>query len=298
MLSNANNIDALRAKLESGIHACINAQGISSGFKEALNYVLFPGGKRIRPILAMTMCAELGGQADNILPAAVAIEIFHSASLVHDDLPALDNDELRRGKPSCHVKFGEATAILLADFMVPLAIEVATSCTLPDSSRRQIINALSIAYKNLSFGQYLDLDRQANTLSEIYSLKTGALFKAAAQVAAIGAAKDDTVIAHAAEFGLAIGECFQILDDYLDLFGTDEERGRKGSSDTRNNRATAFSTHDEGKSSGFASFLAAENKAQQALTLLEKQAGQADGLGSSRELLSALGDSARASESK
>lgn len=236
--------------IEEHFSLLITSQKVPGTLVEPFKYVLFPGGKRIRPKFCLGLCLALGGEPEKILKAALGLEILHTASLIHDDLPALDNDDMRRGRPSCHKQFGESTALLLADFMVPFAVDYAGISELSEGGRLGVTRALLKAYQDLCVGQCLDLDRKNNAIRDIYKLKTGALFSAAAEIAAIGAGLNESGLKLAGAFGRTFGEAFQLVDDYRDRYGTDEERGRVGSSDARNHRDTAFDESQAGFEKG------------------------------------------------
>lgn len=277
----------LSDQIEQSLSELISSAKVPGTLGEAFTFVLFPGGKRIRPKFCLGLCAELGGQPSSIVPAALAIEILHTASLVHDDLPALDNDDMRRGRPACHKQFNESTALLLADFMVPFALEAAACADVGDRERVKITSSLSRAFKSLCVGQHLDLDREKNSLEDIYRLKTGALFRAAAEISAIGAHLDQTGVDSAGAFGEALGEVFQLVDDYRDRFGTDEERGRVGSSDARNDRHTAFDASDAGLKKGKELLRNVYDRALKCLSELQKISARTE-LNFSRDLLDSL----------
>ena len=222
----------------------------ASAIRSAINYALFPGGKRIRPILVY-LAGELFHIDMNILDGiAASIELTHCYSLVHDDLPAMDNDDFRRGKPSCHKKYGEATAILVGDGMQALAIELVLnhlSPLLPASNIIKITQKLVEAsgVSGMVSGQSLDLSELSKTtlmeseLQKIHLLKTGKLISACFSM--VLAAKDsidsDT---HAALTNYAhhLGLVFQIQDDYLDYYASDNRLGKNRSSDLANEKTT------------------------------------------------------------
>jgi len=206
-------------------------------------YAVFPGGKRIRPLLALSWCADLGGDPARILPAAAALELLHCASLIHDDLPALDNDDFRRGRPSCHRAFGEAQAVLAGDALFSVALDCAGDVALDSRHQLGVVRALGKAYTDLCIGQALDLEKPPGrtSLTTIHRYKTGALFAACFEVGAIGAGGDQRVGAESATLGRAGGLAFQIADDFLDFHCTDAARGRPGSIDARNGKTNFFS---------------------------------------------------------
>lgn len=213
-----------------------------SRLREMFEYVTFPGGKRIRPLLALAFCSDLGIDSELIRFPAVALELLHTASLVHDDLPALDNDDQRRGKASCHKVFGEASAIVFADYMTALAFGVASRSAVSTEIATETLQTLSEAYMDVCRGQLLDLNSHTIAdLEQLHVLKTGSLFAASFKIAALSAARSQDFCADSKLLGLRIGLIFQIVDDYLDIFGTDLQRGRSHSSDIRNDKVTYFS---------------------------------------------------------
>jgi geranylgeranyl diphosphate synthase, type II len=187
---------------------------------EAIRYSLDGGGKRIRPVLCLAVAEAAGAAAPTALPAAAAIELVHTFSLVHDDLPALDDDQVRRGRPSTHVRFGEGVAILTGDALLTQALQLAMSYGGPD-----VANELANATLNMIRGQYLDVTGSDWALEELYELKTGALFGAAVgsglHVAGIPQGSQRPWRAFAREFGVL----FQVADDIADGDGLVEARG-------------------------------------------------------------------------
>lgn len=229
-------------ELEQALSKLCENHLVEPSLREALNYAVFPAGKRIRPMLSLAMAADLGSQIEALLPAVAGLELMHCASLIHDDLPAIDNDEMRRGKPSCHKALGESTALLAGDLAVPLAIHGALSTNLKPEQRTAIANELTVAYVQLCNGQQLDLMTGAarGELTELYAKKTGALFGAACAIAVIAASAAPELVSEARRFGLELGVLFQLQDDAIDHL---PEKGRDSSSDSRNNKDTAFLRH-------------------------------------------------------
>ena len=201
--------------------------------KKAVSYALFPGGKRIRPLFALSLCSDLGGDCEKLLPVTCALEFIHCASLVHDDLPELDNDDVRRGRPSCHKAFTPGIALLAGDYMVAQALYLLATSSFSAGERLDLVKSLSAAFTDLCNGQTLDIlpDSQRGDTALIHQLKTGALFKTSCRFAAVSAGLGDKAATLCEELGLLAGVGFQIVDDYIDRFGTDQERGRPASSD-------------------------------------------------------------------
>lgn len=218
----------------------------------AMKYALLDGGKRIRPVLTLEFCRICGGDIQSALPFACAVEMIHSYSLIHDDLPCMDDDDIRRGKPSCHKQFGEATALLAGDALLTLAFETmmtsGQNAELPAENR---LNAAAVLGKQAGAmgmigGQVIDLDSEGKNvpiqvLKEMDDLKTGALISAACQMGCILAGADDEFIQAADRYAKNIGLAFQIMDDILDTTSTSEELGKPVGSDTENEKSTYVS---------------------------------------------------------
>lgn len=222
-------------------------------------YSLFAGGKRIRPMLTLAFCRLFGGEDAAALPFACAVEMIHTYSLIHDDLPCMDNDEMRRGKPTNHKVYGETTALLAGDSLLTGAFEVAASNTVAGAE----ISAKAVAYLASCAGRYgmiggqiMDLEGEKKKLSldqllKLHSLKTGALISAAAVMGALAAGVDfqdgrmEDVVTYAENIGLA----FQIVDDVLDRIGDSKELGKNVGSDAANEKNTflSFYSVDEAK---------------------------------------------------
>ena len=219
---------------------------------DAVCYSLEAGGKRIRPMLALEFCRICGGNDDMILPAACALELYHTSTLIHDDLPEMDNDSLRRGKPSCHVAFGTATALLAGDTMMMLPFEwIAGSKAIDDSRKIALVRELAVAggLYGACGGQQVDLQNENRTdvslseLTEMYSYKTGALIIAACRMGCIAAGTDAKIIAIAEEYAKKIGLAFQIVDDILDVTADEAALGKPVGSDIEQNKNTFVSLY-------------------------------------------------------
>ncbi len=207
---------------------------------EAMAYSLFAGGKRLRPGLALGACEMLCGDDTPAMPAACAIEMIHTYSLIHDDLPAMDDDDLRRGQPTCHVKFGESTAILAGDTLMTMAFDV-----LADTERTDVIREIARAsgVNGMAGGQILDLDAEDTPvdlagLQAIHRLKTGALIRCSVRVGAMLGGADYAALDAITRYGEAIGLAFQIADDVLDVIGTEAAIGKPVGSDVRSHKST------------------------------------------------------------
>ncbi len=201
--------------------------------REAMEYSLFAGGKRLRPALVLGAAEMLSGDDSQALPAACAFEMIHTYSLIHDDLPAMDNDDMRRGKLSCHKVYGEATALLAGDTLLTMAFEVAAK-----SNDIRVVCELARAagIEGMAGGQYLDLNSDGHTLDLknlqlIHAMKTGALIQGALRSGAfLGGASEEQLFA-LTEYGKYIGLAFQIADDILNVVGDAQELGKPVGSD-------------------------------------------------------------------
>lgn len=223
-----------------------------STVKEAMRYSLLAGGKRLRPLMVYVVAKGYGIEAEIARPFACALEMIHTYSLIHDDLPAMDNDSLRRGKPTCHIQYGEANAILAGDGLLTYAFEVMAKANVDPSI---IVKGIQILSKNagasgMILGQCLDVDDNTHMsfdeLKRVHYYKTGCLFSAALTLGAILANKEDSIINQWDELGKKLGLAFQIQDDLLDVHKTAEELG-KSTSDERNGKATSVTILGEDK---------------------------------------------------
>ena len=216
---------------------------------EAMEYSLMAGGKRLRPVLCLEFYRMCGGKdIDSILDLACAIELIHTFSLIHDDLPCMDNDDFRRGKPSCHKAFPENIALLAGDALNTLAFEVISNAALdgriPAQQAVMLISVLSkgVGVEGMIGGQVIDLlsegkDIDIETLNILQSYKTGALIEAACVMGVILSGKYEMIPA-AADYASALGRAFQIVDDLLDVNGTFEELGKPIGSDSEQKKCT------------------------------------------------------------
>ncbi|MFA5143244.1 MAG: polyprenyl synthetase family protein [Candidatus Omnitrophota bacterium] len=182
----------------------------------AMRYSVFSGGKRIRPVIVAAAAMACGGKVKDAMPAACAVEFVHTYSLIHDDLPAMDDDDYRRGKPSCHKKFGEANAILAGDALLTLAFNILAS-RYPDKTGARMVKELSLAIgsRGMAGGQSLDIAKTENR-RKTNLLKTARLFEAAACMGALSAGAADRKITAIRGYGLNLGIAFQAIDDILD----------------------------------------------------------------------------------
>lgn len=215
---------------------------------QAMKYSIRNGGKRIRPMLTLEFCKACGGDVEKALPFACAVEMIHTYSLIHDDLPCMDDDDYRRGKPSCHIAFGEANALLAGDGLLTLAFETALSADLPAENTVAAAKELSRAAGILGMvgGQVLDLQNENKAISlecleQIHNLKTGELIRVACVMGCVAAGADEAKIKAAEEYAHGIGLTFQIIDDILDVTSDAETLGKPVGSDAENMKTTYIS---------------------------------------------------------
>lgn len=235
----------------------------------AMRYSVENGGKRIRPELVLSFCEACGGDSEKAMPLACAIEMIHTYSLIHDDLPCMDNDDFRRGKPSCHIAFGEEYALLAGDGLLTLAFETAAKAQLPAERIVEAISVLSSAAGCLGMvgGQVMDLQNEGkkvdlDTIEKTDALKTGELIRAACVMGCIAAERED-MIPVAEEYARCIGVSFQIVDDILDVTSDAATLGKPIGSDSENEKNTYVSLLGIERSKQIVSELTA--KAKQAL---------------------------------
>src|SRR2546425_10734944 len=213
---------------------------------KAMRYSLFAGGKRMRPALCLAAAEACGGSIDNAMPLACAVECIHTYSLIHDDLPAMDNDDYRRGKPTNHKVFGEGTAILAGDALLTQAFEIAAQCKgWRRYSHQQIILELARSSGSLQLiaGQVADLEGEgkktsAAQLRYIHERKTSALLCCSARLGGMSANCSPAQLAALADFGYHVGLAFQVIDDILDVTQTSEQLGKTAGKDTKAQKAT------------------------------------------------------------
>jgi geranylgeranyl diphosphate synthase type II len=247
----------------------------TDGLVEAMRYSLLAGGKRFRPVLALAACEALGEDPARLLPSAAAIELIHTYSLIHDDLPAMDDDDLRRGKPTCHRAHGEDTAILAGDALFAEAVRLV--CERQEGGPAVQVGVLgelsrATGVGGMVGGQYLDLrdagHESADALRRVHTLKTGRLIGASVHCAVLLARPPEDVARTYRDFARELGLLFQIVDDILDVAGTEAQLGKAVGADERLNKATYVSVFGLGR----ARELAAERHAR-ARGLLERAPG-------------------------
>lgn len=236
-----------KALIESALDKVLDSASSvpQAGLAEAMRYSLLARGKRIRPMLVLEFCRVAGGDIESALPVACAIEMLHTYSLIHDDLPCMDNDDLRRGRPTNHKVYGECVAVLAGDALQAEAFRNILSSKLP-ADRKALcgeILAEAVGFDGMCGGQYLDMLGEGKALTEqeltdINSRKTGALLIAACQMGVAAAGGTRLQMDAAGHYGAAIGMAFQIRDDMLDVLSSTEELGKPIGSDAQENKNT------------------------------------------------------------
>jgi farnesyl diphosphate synthase len=240
---------ARQAEVEQALSRFVRADA-PAGLGEAMRYAVLDGGKRLRPLLVLATCEAVGGRVDAALRAACAVELIHAYSLVHDDMPCMDNDVLRRGKPTVHVRFGEAQALLAGDALQALAFEllVPGDATLPDAMSARLCRLLALAAgaDGMAGGQAVDLasvgialDRPA--LEAMHRRKTGALLQASVTMGAATASPATAVQAALADYGAHLGLAFQVVDDILDVTADSATLGKTAGKDAAADKPTFVS---------------------------------------------------------
>jgi geranylgeranyl diphosphate synthase type II len=217
------------------------------GLIEAMKYSLLAGGKRVRPVLALSTAHALGHDPGAVLPYAAALELIHTYSLIHDDLPAMDDDDMRRGKPTCHVVYGENVAILAGDALFAEALRLITSYQSGDPNH--VVAAIdellgATGASGMVGGQFIDIADQVETaeqLTQMHELKTGRLIRASVRGTAITLGTETGTVEKLSAFAGELGVLFQIIDDILDVTGSDADLGKPSGSDERHGKATYVS---------------------------------------------------------
>lgn len=259
-------VDLINSRLERYLtpeaHGISNVDEIEgpSRLWEALRYSALSGGKRIRPVLAVQCCLACGGNIESILPTACAIELVHAQSLIHDDLPCMDNDDLRRGKPTLHKAFDESTAVLSGDALLAMAFGLVTRETplseqVTTGKLLEVISEFSsvASVRGLVNGQYVDIHYEgkpftAEVLEYIHTYKTGALFTFSVRVGALLAGAEPAIVDCFTVLGRKLGLAFQIVDDLLDIQSTSEMLGKTAGKDQVQQKATYPALYGESAS--------------------------------------------------
>lgn len=234
-------LKARAERTEAALAAYVDGwENVPESLLEAIRYSLFAGGKRLRPALALGAAEIVSGDGTPALPVACALEMIHTYSLIHDDLPAMDDDDLRRGKPTCHMAFGEATAILAGDALLTMAFDALADTGSP-AIVREIARAAGAG--GMVGGQQFDLEGEGQqldlaALQRIHRAKTGALIRVAVRCGAIAAGAGADEVAALTAYGEHLGLAFQITDDILDVTGTVDVIGKPVGSDESRNKST------------------------------------------------------------
>ena len=242
----SERLKQLRERIDDCLEFMLEDDGAPYGtLLRAMSYSLNAGGKRLRPALVLEFCRLCGGEEDRALPAALSAELLHTYSLIHDDLPCMDNDDLRRGKPTNHKVFGEYTATLAGDALQAFAFQTVLDAPLPDERTLRCARLLALAAgpEGICGGQQMDLEWEGRPLSEeelaqIHLHKTAALIRAACLMGVAAAGGTPEQERAAADFADYLGMAFQIRDDILDVTSTEEELGKPIGSDAANQKTT------------------------------------------------------------
>ena len=256
----------------------------TDGLEQAMRYSLLAGGKRIRPVLALATARAVGGRPEAVLPTAAAIELVHTYSLIHDDLPAMDDDDLRRGRPTCHIAHGENVAILAGDGLMAEAYRLMLERQEGDAERvlaaaRAISDAIGVG--GMVGGQYVDVagdaDLDEDSLRQMHSLKTGRLIGASVAVAPLLLGTSERARVALDRFAQELGLLFQIVDDILDVTGSELEMGKASGTDERLGKRTYVSVFGLGRARELAA--GSHERARGALDAARPElAGDASGL--------------------
>ena len=247
-MSTADYLKSTREKVDKALQNLMPAEGSHPArLVSAMRYSLFAGGKRIRPILVLAAAAAAGGDEEAALQAACAVELVHTYSLIHDDLPAMDDDDLRRGRPTCHKVYDEGTAILAGDALLTMAFDIlsARGDGLQDNLRLRMVQELSRAagWKGMVGGQQVDMDSEGTepdlpTLEYIHTHKTGALIRCCMMLGGLSADADEKTFRTLSGYGEKVGLAFQVVDDILDVTASTEEIGKNHGSDAARGKVT------------------------------------------------------------
>ncbi|WP_297136649.1 polyprenyl synthetase family protein [Terrisporobacter sp.] len=263
-------------------------EGYQKTIMEAMNYSLKAGGKRLRPILTLESCKAVGGKEEDAIPFAVAIEMIHTYSLIHDDLPALDNDDLRRGKPTNHKVFGDAMATLAGDALLNYAFEIMLSSSIDKEDSNKYLKAINEIAKHAGIygmigGQVVDIESENKVIEKkkldfIHVNKTAAMIVGCMRAGAIigGASEDE--LQRITKYGKNIGLSFQIVDDILDITGDEKTLGKPIGSDMENHKST------------YPSLLGLEKSREIAKGLINDGKTSIEGLSSQVQFLNQLAD--------
>ena len=277
---------AVRAAIDEALAGFLPSRSpIAQPLVDAMRYAALGRGKRLRPMLTCASCLAFGGHLQDALPPACAVELIHAYSLVHDDLPAMDDDALRRGRPSCHAAYGEAVAILVGDALQALAFEVLAGAQAGSAANRAAATSLlaeAVGWRGMVGGQAFDMASESQGLAladlkALHAAKTGALISAAVQIGALFANASESQMVVAKAFGDRVGLSFQVIDDILDVISDTATLGKPVGSDQQADKST------------FVTLMGVDEARREAQALSEEAAGLLRGEGLQDTLLAELG---------
>lgn len=233
------------AAVENALKCYFTEKTDYSVLLEAMRYSLLAGGKRLRPVFLLAFCEAVGGEMEQAMPAACAVEMVHTYSLIHDDLPCMDNDDFRRGRPTCHKVYGDDIATLAGDALLTAAFETLSAMEVPAEWAIACVRLLSTGAgeHGMVAGQVLDMEGEKHPLTEeelraVHTRKTGCLIRAACQMGTVLGGGTEAQIAAAGDFAIHLGMAFQIRDDMLDEISSQEQLGKPIGSDAENGKST------------------------------------------------------------
>ncbi len=240
---------SMRKQINDALVVMLDSAANSSRISKAMQYSLMAGGKRLRPILCLTATKAVGGKSENAMRAACALEMIHTYSLIHDDLPAMDNDDLRRGRPTCHLAFNEATAILAGDGLLTLAFQVLSTNNFTNENQAskwlRVLHHIATAagYEGMIEGQMRDMASEGTqldmeALEKMHALKTGALIEASVYSGAMLGGGSHKQVEKLRSYGKNIGLAFQVADDIMDIEGDPAVMGKGAGTDQVRNKNT------------------------------------------------------------
>ena len=278
-------LEQLKDEVEKALEEIVPPESTHPGrLVSAMRYSLLGGGKRIRPVLTLAAAQACGGRIQDAMFAACAVELVHTYSLIHDDLPAMDDDDFRRGRPTCHRAFDEATAILAGDALLTMAFGLLSDKTIapgvPADTRNRMVSELAAAagWKGMVGGQQADMDSEGENPSQpvleyIHIHKTGAMIRCSVLLGALAASADAEELSALERYGEKIGLAFQVVDDILDVTATTEEMGKDQGSDAARGKMT------------FPALFGLEETRQRAKDLIEDAKAALQSLGGSDVLI-------------
>lgn len=278
-------LEQLKDEVEKALEEIVPPESTHPGrLVSAMRYSLLGGGKRIRPVLTLAAAQACGGRIQDAMFAACAVELVHTYSLIHDDLPAMDDDDFRRGRPTCHRAFDEATAILAGDALLTMAFGLLSDKTIapgvPADTRNRMVSELAAAagWKGMVGGQQADMDSEGENPSQpvleyIHTHKTGAMIRCSVLLGALAASADAEELSALERYGEKIGLAFQVVDDILDVTATTEEMGKDQGSDAARGKMT------------FPALFGLEETRQRAKDLIEDAKAALQSLGGSDVLI-------------